>query len=432
MDNSQANDAQIVKKVAWRIVPLMGLCYFVNYLDRVNIGFAALTMNQDLGLTATQFGWGAGLFFLAYFTFEIPSSLAMQRYGARNWIVRIMVTWGIISAAAAFAQGPMSFYVIRFLLGAAEAGFFPAAIFYVMYWFPKAYRVRITALFMTAIPLSGLIGAPLSAWLLSHDGIFGLRGWQWMFIVEGLPACLLGIAVFVFLPKSISDAKFLTEGEKQRLSQLMSSETQGGRHVASFWASIVDKRVLVLAIVQMGFTVASYGIGIWLPQILKEHQLSINMIGLLSALPYLVAVIGMVWWGKIARKRSSSLIDLVVACTVGGIGMFITAATSNLWFAIFGISVSLIGNMAARPMFWPVPTMFLTGGAAAGGIAMINSIGNLGGFLGPWFVGIARDLTGSFTWGVAFMAAFMILSAVLSQVIAVMLKRDHRELVATN
>lgn len=426
MDELTTSDALIVRKAAFRIVPLMALCYFVNYLDRVNIGFAALTMNKDLGLSATQFGWGAGLFFLSYFAFEVPSSYAMQRFGTRNWIVRIMVSWGIISAAAAFAQGPLSFYFLRFLLGAAEAGFFPAAIFYVMYWFPRVYRVRITALFMTAIPLSGLLGSPLSAWLLSRDGIFGLSGWRWMFIVEGLPACALGLAVALYLPKSIKSAAFLTLGERQRLDFLMSQEVKAGNHVGTFWRSVVDVRVLTLAVVQMGFTVASYGIGIWLPQILVEHNLSIDIVGLLSALPYLAAVIGMILWGKAAQKRSSSLVDLVFACVVGGLGMLMTAATSNLWFAIIGISASLVGNMAARPLFWPVPTLFLTGNAAAGGIAMINSAGNLGGFLGPWFVGIVKDQTGSFTWGMLLMAGFMFLAAALSQLVGVMLRRSHK------
>ena len=411
-------EKRTIKKVGLRLIPLMLVCYLVNYLDRINVGFAALHMNEDVGITATVFGWGAGLFFISYFLCEVPSNMALHRVGARRWIARIMITWGIVSTCFAFVQGPISFMALRFLLGIAEAGFFPGMVLYISYWFPQEYRGRLTALFMTAIPLSALIGAPLSGFLLETASFWSIASWKWMFIIEGIPAIILGVVVLVYLTDRPSEAKWLTPAEKDWL-------------VSNFKDAFKSLNVMLMGVIHLGFAVGSYGIAIWLPQILKGHGLSSFHIGLMSMIPYGVAIIGMIAWGALSDKSPNRSLHVAASCLLGAIGLLIAAAVPTLFGAMVGISISTLGVIAARPIFWTLPGSFLTGSAAAAGIAFINAFGNLGGFIGPYVIGLIKDQTGSFTLGIVATSLPLALSVVAALVLAKRLARLRAD-AATN
>jgi len=411
------------RKAAWRLVPFLTIAYLLNYMDRNNVGFAALTMNADTGLTATQFGFGAGLLFLSYSTFEIPSNIALYRYGARTWIARIMITWGIVSAATAFVTGSQSWYLLRFLLGVAEAGFFPGITFYLATWFPAEYRARMLAWFLVGIPASTVVGGPVSGLLLQMDGVGGLAGWKWLFIVEGIPAVLLGIAAFWVLPDGPEDATFLTEDERRLVRARIASERREKeqRHLLP---ALKDPRVLILTLAQFGFTAGSYGVGIWLPQILKTARLSNLEIGFITSGCYVVASIAMVVWAARVDRSGRKIGNLALACLVATLGLVAAILTPNIWLSLSWITVALIGITAARAVFWTIPTRFLTGLAAAGGLAFINSIGTLGGFVGPYAVGWLRDATGSFSAGLLAMAALLALSTAMSWSLRFVVKEE--------
>jgi len=404
-------EQQTIKKLAWRLIPLMLICYLINYLDRVNVGFAALEMNQDIGISASVFGWGAGLFFISYCLFEVPSNLALHRYGARRWIARIMISWGIVSTCFAFVEGPISFMIMRFLLGVAEAGFFPGMILYVSYWFPPKYRGKLTALFMTAIPLSALLGAPLSGWILQAVHYGELKSWQWLFILEGVPAVFLGVVVFFYLTDKPENAKWLTPEQRTWLMSQLSSEKKSS-HLSSLRDAVKSVDVMLLAIVHMGFAVGSYGISFWLPQILKEYALSNQAIGLLSAIPYIVATFGMVIWGGYSDQSGSRARHVAAGCLLGAVGLLAAIVFPSIEGVLIGISLSTLGVVAARPIFWTIPGSFLTGTAAAGGIALINALGNLGGFVGPYAIGAVKQSTGSYGLGLAAIAVPLLVSVV--------------------
>ncbi|SDI31477.1 MFS transporter [Pseudomonas abietaniphila] len=410
-------EKRTIKKVGLRLIPLMLVCYLVNYLDRINVGFAALHMNEDVGITATVFGWGAGLFFISYFLCEVPSNMALHRVGARRWIARIMITWGIVSTCFAFVQGPVSFMALRFLLGIAEAGFFPGMVLYISYWFPQEYRGRLTALFMTAIPLSALIGAPLSGFLLETASFWSIASWKWMFIIEGVPAIILGVVVLVYLTDRPSEAKWLTPEEKDWLVSKLSVEKTAS-HLSSFKDAFKSLNVMLMGVIHLGFAVGSYGIAIWLPQILKGHGLSSFHIGLMSMIPYGVAIVGMIAWGALSDKSPNRSLHVAASCMLGAIGLLIAAAVPTLSGAMVGISISTLGVIAARPIFWTLPGSFLTGSAAAAGIAFINAFGNLGGFIGPYVIGLIKDQTGSFTLGIVATSLPLALSVVAALVLA--------------
>jgi ACS family tartrate transporter-like MFS transporter len=410
-------EKRTIKKVGLRLIPLMLVCYLVNYLDRINVGFAALHMNEDVGITATVFGWGAGLFFISYFLCEVPSNMALHRVGARRWIARIMITWGIVSTCFAFVQGPVSFMALRFLLGIAEAGFFPGMVLYISYWFPQEYRGRLTALFMTAIPLSALIGAPLSGFLLETASFWSIASWKWMFIIEGVPAIILGVVVLVYLTDRPSEAKWLTPEEKDWLVSKLSVEKTAS-HLSSFKDAFKSLNVMLMGVIHLGFAVGSYGIAIWLPQILKGHGLSSFHIGLMSMIPYGVAIVGMIAWGALSDKSPNRSLHVAASCMLGAIGLLIAAAVPTLFGAMVGISISTLGVIAARPIFWTLPGSFLTGSAAAAGIAFINAFGNLGGFIGPYVIGLIKDKTGSFTLGIVATSLPLALSVVAALVLA--------------
>jgi MFS family permease len=407
-------ERRVFAKIGWRLMPILVVSYVFNYLDRNNVGFAGLTMNQQIGLTATQFGFGAGVFFVGYCLFEIPSNVVLYRVGARIWLSRIMISWGVMSAATSFAVGPNSFYVLRLLLGIAEAGFFPGVAFYLGTWFPAQYRARMIAWFMVAIPVSSVIGGPISGWLLGLDGVGGLAGWQWMFLLEGLPVVFVGLSLLWLLADRPEDVSWLTDEERRIVRDRLAAE-QRPREVRRFALAIRDVRVILLALVQFGFLVGSYAIGIFLPLILREGKLTDIEIGFVSSGCYVVAVIGMILWAGHVDRGASKVVNLALACAVSACG-FLGAIlfSGNFWASVAAITVAVTGVNGARAILWTIPPRFLTGMAAAGGLAFINSIGTTGGFVGPFVFGWLTDETGSFSAGMLAMSGFLVLAAVLA------------------
>ena len=413
MERREALRASALRKNAWRLLPLLTIAFIFNYIDRTSVGFAALTMNKDLGLTATQFGWGAGILFAGYCTCELPSNLLLYRFGARRWLARIMITWGLAAAGTAFVQSPTSFYVLRFLLGVAEAGFFPGVTFLLASWFPAQYRVRVLAWFMLGVPISSVIAGPMSGWLLQLNGLLGLKGWQWMFLAQGLPAVVMGVFILVLLRDHPKDAYWLSREERDELIVMLEEEPRDKPRKA-LWGTLKDGRVLLLAATQFGFILGSYGIGIWLPLILKQHGLPNVTIGYLSTLPYIAAIVGMLVWARIVDRTGKKILNLTLACLVGAIGMAASTLSRDIVVEMMGLSLAVLAVSSARAIFWTIPTRFLTGVAAAGGLAFINSIGTLGGFFGPYMVGAIKDATGSFTAGIWAMAGILLVSALLA------------------
>jgi MFS transporter, ACS family, tartrate transporter len=412
-----------VHKAAVRFVPLLTIAYLFNYLDRTSLGFAALTMNPQLGLTPSQFGLAAGIFFLSYSTFEIPSNLLLYRVGARRWLARIMVTWGIVSAANAFVVGPHSFYGVRFLLGVMEAGFFPGVTFFLAAWFPAQYRTRMLAWFLVGIPLSSLVGAPVCGLLLQMNGIWGLHGWQWLFLLVSLPCVPLGILTFFLLADRPQTATWLTPEERNRLDQVLASEVRERPHT-SLLAALADPRVLICTAIQFGFTLGSYGIGIWLPLMLKEYHLTNTVISWTAAIPYLFASIGMILWARYVDAKGRRIANLAIACALGAAGLLAPILSNSLVSAVIGFSLALIGVTAARAIFWTIPTRFLTGVAAAGGLAFINSIATVGGFVGPSMMGVLKQYSGSYVVGLLAVAAIIFASTLASLSLKLFISRE--------
>jgi MFS family permease len=404
---------QAVSKAAWRFLPILIIAYVLNYLDRTSVGIAALTMNRDIGLTAYQFGWGAGLLFASYSIFEIPSNLILYRLGARRWIARIMITWGVVAAANAFVVGPASFYTVRLLLGAAEAGFFPGVTLFLAAWFPAQYRAQVLAWFLVAIPLSSVLGGPISGLLLQMDGVAGLAGWQWMFIIEGLPASIVGFFILKTLSDRPEDAEWLSVEERAAMVTMLAEE-QRDRARHSFMAAIKDVRVLILTAIQFGYTLGSYGIGIWLPQILKAHGLSNLAAAFVSAIPYLFAGVAMLLWAAYVDRAGRRILNLTLGFLLATVGLVISVGWTTLAPALIGLTVALVGVTSARALFWTVPTSFLTGRGAAGGLAFITTFGSLGGFVGPFLIGWIKESTGSFILGLIAMAAILAVTTALS------------------
>lgn len=417
----KALELETLSRVIWRLVPFLCLAYFFCFLDRVNIGFAGIAMNAQLGFTATVFGFGTGLFFIGYVLFEIPSNLALRRFGARRWIGRIMVTWGVMSAATAFVWDEWSFYAIRFLLGAAEAGLLPGVMLYLTYWIPAENRARVLGLFMVAIAFSGVIGAPLSAFLFKLDGIAGLAGWQWMFLIEAVPSIFMGIASFWYLTDRPSEASWLGDDAKRWLeSHLAEQEAQRQKQYhLSLFDTFVSPKVWSLGLVNFGLLVGLYTINFWMPQIIQENGTVDTMtIGLLAALPSLVGACGMVLWSRhsdLAGERTWHLaIPMCVA--VGGFAAASVASTPTA--VIILLIVAALGIHAALPIFWTLPTAFLSGISVASGLALINSISNLGGYVGPYMMGVIKDRTQSFS------LAFAIIAAILAATIVIVFAAD--------
>ncbi|BDB70713.1 MFS transporter [Comamonas thiooxydans] len=413
-------EKRTLRKVGWRIVPFIMLLYFIAYIDRVNIGFASLTMKDDLGFTASILGFGAGIFFWGYFIFEVPSNIILHKVGARIWIARVMVTWGIISAGMAFVQSSTSFYVMRFLLGAAEAGFFPGIILYLSYWFPARRRAGVTALFMAAAPISTALGSPLSAALLEMNGVMGLHGWQWLFIIEAIPALILGVVVFFYMTDRPEKASWLKDDERAWLVQAMKAEDAGkaGSDKHGSFAGLTNPRVLALALVYFGTSAGLYTLGIWAPQIINQLGATSMQVGLLNAIPPSISVVAMILWSRHSDRTNERTWHVVLACLAAATGLVIASGSNSLIGLIAALTLVNIGISCAKPPLWSMPTMFLSGAAAATGIATINSIGNLGGFVGPVMIGWIKDKTGSFSGGLAFVAGLLVMSAVLTLILS--------------
>jgi ACS family tartrate transporter-like MFS transporter len=417
-------ETRTIGKVTRRLVPFLILCYFVAYLDRVNVGFAALQMSKELGLTATMFGFGAGVFFLLYFVFEVPSNLFLEKFGARRWIARIMITWGILSGMMAFIpqisaatglSNEYTFYGLRMLLGAAEAGFFPGIIFYLTLWFPGVYRGRMIGFFMAAIPLSSVIGAPISGLLLDLDGAGGLAGWQWLFIIEATPAILLAFVVLGYLTDKPADAKWLANDERVWLADRIAAEhdVRESAHGMSAMQSLLNPKVLALSLVYFGAVACNYGVGFFLPQIVKGFGLTNAMTGLVTAIPYVVGSIGMVWYSRRSDRKLERKGHSAVALAIAAAGLVAATLTEDPMLKMLAFSFSAFGVFAVLPVFWTLPTAFLSGPAAAAGIAAINSIGNLSGFAGPFAMGRIKDATGSFNYGLLLIAGFVVIAMVI-------------------
>lgn len=405
-------ERRTMHKVMWRLPPLMALMFLINQLDRVNVSFAALTMNADLGLSTTAYAWGAGIFFLAYFAFEVPSNLILERVGARRWIARIMITWGIISGAMALVTGPNSFLVVRFLLGAAEAGFVPGLVLYITYWFPPGYRARATAIFFFAAPMGNAVAGMLSIPLLAMNGVWGLTGWQWMFVVEALPAVLLGFYILRALSDRPRDAKWLTAEERTWLE----SAVQTGQHRGGVWEqirAILNRRAGLLSLIYFTRNMAMYGVSLFLPLILSGAGLSNTQVGFAATIPFLTAALGAVAWAWSSDRFNERHWHVIAAMLLAAAGLTISAFLGPSIWSLVAISIAAIGLYAQAVVFWSLPPLMLSGMAAAAGIAAINATGNLGGFLGPYIVGItARG--GDFSTGLYVMAGCALTSAVLS------------------
>jgi ACS family tartrate transporter-like MFS transporter len=383
-------EQRTMAKISWRLLPLIVVIYFVAYIDRTNVGFAASGMNKDLGFTAYVYGWGAGIFFLGYFLFEVPSNVILHRVGARVWIARIMVTWGIVSGLMMFITGQASFLTVRFLLGVAEAGFFPGVLLYFTYWFPAAYRARVVSALFLAVPGSNAVAAALSGAILQLDGAWGLAGWKWMFLLESLPAILLAPVVLVVLTDRPSAATWLSADERAWLEGQLASERraiEGARGHMTLFQALTDSRVVGLSMIYLTIVTATYGITFFLPLIVKGHGLTDMSTGLATAIPYTIGTIGMVLWAYSSDRRHERRWHFFVAAMIAGIGLIAAGLSTGLVASLAAMSVATVGLYGSKPAFWPLPSTFLSGTAAAGGIAMVNSIGNLGGFAGPYIVG---------------------------------------------
>lgn len=413
-------EKRTLRKISWRIVPFIMILYLIAYIDRVNIGFAAITMKEDLGFTASILGFGAGIFFLGYFLFEVPSNIILHKVGARIWIARVMVTWGIIAGGMAFVESSTSFYVMRFLLGVAEAGFFPGIILYLSYWFPARNRAGVIALFMAAAPIATAIGSPISAALLEMHGIMGLAGWQWMFLIEAIPAVILGVVVFFYMTDRPEKAAWLKPDEREWLVKTMQAEdaNKGGQQHHSILRGLANPRVLALALIYFGTSAGLYTLGIWAPQIIKELGVSSMTVGLLNAIPPIISVVAMILWSRHSDKTNERTWHVALACLTAAVGLAIAASTGSMFGLIAALTIVNVGISCSKPPLWSMPTMFLSGAAAATGIATINSIGNLGGFAGPAMIGWDKDQTGSFAGGLYFVAGLLILSTVLTLVLS--------------
>jgi D-galactonate transporter len=428
-------EKRVIGKVMRRLIPFLILCYFVAYLDRVNVGFAKLHMNQALGFSEAAFGLGAGLFFIAYFLFEVPSNLFLERVGARVWIARIMISWGIVSAAFAFipsissttgASNETVFYTLRLLLGACEAGFFPGIIFYLTLWFPAVYRARVISFFMLAIPISSIVGSPISGLLLNVTGL-GLDGWQWLFILEALPSILVGFCVLYYLTDFPRQARWLQPAEIAWLENVQATEKRNKEKVEhlSLLQALTDIRILLCALVYFCLNAASYGVAFFLPTIIKGFGVSDTQTGLLAALPFVFGAVGMVLLGGHSDRTMERKGHVAVALLMAGVGIGMSGLVSSPVVIMALLCFAQIGVSAVPPMFWPLPASFLTGASAAAGIAAINSLGNLSGFAGPFAMGYLKDLTGTFTAGLLLLAGCAVIGAAVVMSLRIDVRREQ-------
>jgi ACS family tartrate transporter-like MFS transporter len=406
MTGTAVTEDQVFAKCERHLIPFLALLYLFSIVDRLNVGFAALTMNADLGFSPSVFGFGAGIFFVGYMLFQVPANLMLIQFGARRWVFTILIVWGAISAACAFVQGPTSFYVLRFLLGVAEAGLFPGVVLYLTYWFPQERRARAIAGFMAASPLAFIIVGPLSGVLLTMDGFAGLKGWQWLFLIEGLPACLLAFALLVLVPDRPDDATWLSADEKRVIASRLAQE-EATTERPGFWTALTDLRLYALGIAYIAVGAGGYGMRLWLPQIVQSMGFSnFTNSTFVSPMPYLIAVGAMIWWGHSSDKSGERIWHIVLPVLLAAAGFAIGAAFSaHDAVVLIGITLVIIGLDAVIGPFWALPSSFLRGPAAAGGIALINTFGTgAGGFIGPYVIGELREATGGFSASMAVLA----------------------------
>src|ERR1700737_1745153 len=404
-----------LRDISWRLNPFLGLAYFLGYFAHLNLGFAALTMHAELKFSPTIFSWGAGIFFIGYFIFEVPSNLALEKFGASRWIARIMVTWGIISALMAVVSGAWSFYSLRFLLGVAEAGFFPGIILYLTYWYPAEYRARFLAAFASAVPVSTVIGAPISGLLLGLDGVLGLKGWQWLFIIEGIPSVLLGIVTWFYLTDRPAKADWLTAEQKAWLSSKLESEIaakQALKHL-TLGQALSSPKVLTLSLIYFGFVGALYGMQFWLPQIVKAFGFSNAQTGFVTAVPYLFGTVAMVFWARHSDATRERVAHVGLPLLLTAAALAVCGYMDNPYVTMVALVVAAIGIFCTFALFWTLPTAWLSGSAAAGAIALINSIGNLAGFGGPYLIGWGQGATRSTSTGLLVLAVLPLIGGLL-------------------
>ncbi|MCW3180760.1 MFS transporter [Acinetobacter baumannii] len=404
------------RKIAFRLMPFLMLCYFCAYLDRVNVGFAKLQMMSDLQFSEAVYGLGAGIFFIGYFLCEVPSNIVLHKVGARRWIARIMITWGILSGCFAFVQTEWQFYILRFLLGVAEAGLAPGLLLYLTYWFPSYRRARMTVLWFIAIPISGMIGGPLSGLIMDRmSGVHGWFGWQWMFVIEAIPTVIVGLLVLAVLKDSVQDANWLTQDEKNLVKQELAQDNQHKEGHASVKEFIADKRLWLLAGIYFCVVMGQYAITFWLPTLIRNSGISDNWhIGLLTSLPYMCAIVVMILAGRSGDHFQERRWHLIIPMCAGAIALtFATLFASNLTFSLICLCIAASGVLTASSLFWMLPTNFLGGVSAAAGIAAVNSFANLAGFCSPYLIGWVTTNTGSNAIGMFLITAVLIFGASL-------------------
>lgn len=405
-----------MRKVYLRLLPFAVLSYVLAYIDRINVSFAGLTMRGDLGMSAGTFGFSVGLFYWGYFIFEVPSNVILEKVGARLWIARIMITWGILAGLTAVVTDSTSFAIVRFLLGVAEAGFFPGIILYFTYWFPSHHHARIVSGFLVGLPVAVAVGAPISTGLLGLDGLFGLRGWQVMYIAEAIPTVVIGVITFFVLTDRPEQAKFLTVEERNWLVTTIAAERRATEAVRKFtlWQALYNPKVLLLALNYLGIVTASLGMLIFIPQMIKSLGNYSNMtVGWLTMIPYTCGAIAMVVWGRISDRMNERRWNLFIGCLFSAAGLVIAGMTMGTWWALVGMSIAAMGLYGSKGPFFAMPPMFLSGAGLAAGIAWINSIGNLGGFFGPWYIGVMKDLTGNYAGGLYGLALLGLIAAIV-------------------
>lgn len=408
--------AATYRKIAWRLLPFLVFLFVLAWIDRVNVGFAKLAMLDDLGFSEAVYGLGAGIFFIGYFLFEVPSNLLLEKIGARRTLARITILWGLTSVAMAYVESPMSFYVLRFLLGAFEAGFFPGVVLYLTYWFPAAQRARINGMFMTSFAIAGVVGGPIAGLIMSRMvGVGSLANWQWLFIIEGIPSVLAGIAVLRYLPEKPAQAKWLTQAERDHVSQVIAREDAAPEKHSDLKSLVRNPKVWLCALVYFCIVSGNATIAFWTPSVIKSLGIDNNMtIGLLAAIPFIIGTLAMVWNGHHSDQTGERRAHCAIAALLAGLGLVATGlCLGNATLALIALTVAAAGILAAFPVFWSIPGAFLAGTAAAGGIALINCIGNLAGFVAPYMIGFLRTLTGSLSAGLYFVAALEILAAVM-------------------
>jgi MFS transporter, ACS family, tartrate transporter len=405
-----------MRKVYLRLLPFAVLSYVLAYVDRINVSFAGLTMRGDLGISAGTFGFAVGMFYWGYSIFEVPSNVILEKVGARIWIARIMITWGILAGLTAVVTGSTSFAIVRFLLGVAEAGFFPGILLYFTYWFPSHHHARIVSAFMIGLPVAIAVGAPISTGLLGLDGLFGLRGWQVMYIAEAIPTVVIGVTTFFVLTDRPEQAKFLTAEERNWLVSTIAAERRATEAVRKFtlWQALYNPKVLLLALNYLGIVTASLGMLIFIPQMIKSLGNYSNMtVGWLTMIPYTCGAIAMVVWGRISDHMNERRWNLFIGCVFSTVGLVIAGMTMGTWWALAGMSIAAMGFYGSKGPFFAMPPMFLSGAGLAAGIAWINSIGNLGGFFGPWYIGVMKDLTGGYAGGLYGLALLSLFAAIV-------------------